>query len=56
MKFHYVRISLIREKDWYEIRDVLVPILIDIKFTKYEFYLQCAKYPNCHGTSMLELS
>ena len=27
MKFDYVRISLTREKYWYEIRDVLVPIL-----------------------------
>ena len=27
MKFDYVRISLIREIYWYEIRDVLVPIL-----------------------------
>ena len=27
MKFDYVRISFTREKYWYEIRDVLVPIL-----------------------------
>ena len=27
MKFDYVPISLTREKYWYEIRDVLVPIL-----------------------------
>ena len=27
MKFDYVRISLAHEKYWYEIRDVLVPIL-----------------------------
>ena len=27
MKFDYARISLTREKYWYEIRDVLVPIL-----------------------------
>ena len=27
MKFDYVRISITREKYWYEIRDVLVPIL-----------------------------
>ena len=27
MKFDYVRISLTREKYWYEIRDVLVPFL-----------------------------
>ena len=27
MKFDYVRISLTREKYWYEIRDVVVPIL-----------------------------
>ena len=27
MKFDYVRISLTREKYWYEIRDVLVQVL-----------------------------
>ena len=26
MKFDYVRIALTREKYWYEIRDVLIPI------------------------------
>ena len=38
MKFDYVRISLTREKYWYEIRDVLVPVLHGVKFTKCEIY------------------
>ena len=48
MKFDYVRISLTRGKYWYEIRDVLVPILQrckelvpilhGVKFTKCEIY------------------
>ena len=37
---HYVVISLIREKDWYDIRDILVPILIDVKF------------PKCHDSAL----
>ena len=38
MKFDYVRISLTLEKYWYEICDVLVPILHGVKFTKVEIY------------------
>ena len=34
----YVRISLTRVKYWNEIRDVLVPILHGVKFTKCELY------------------
>ena len=30
MKFDYVGISLTREKYWYEIRDVLVPVLHEL--------------------------
>ena len=37
-QFDYMRISLTREKYWYEIRDVLVPILHGVKFTKCEIY------------------
>ena len=43
MKFDYVRISLTGEKYWYEIRDVLVPILhalwgLDTNSSRREIY------------------
>ena len=44
IEFDYVRISLTREKYWYEIRDVLVPILhtvlgIGTNFSRREIYV-----------------
>ena len=48
MKFDYVRISLTREKYWYEIRDVLVPILHGVKFTKCEIYGSTKPQPPDH--------
>ena len=38
MKFDYVRISHTHRKYWYQIRDVLVPILHGVKYSKCEIY------------------
>ena len=46
MKFDNVRISLTSERYWYEIRDVLVPILHGVKFTK------CKIYDSTSGSTM----
>ena len=38
MNFENVRISLTRVRYWYEIRDILVPILHGVKLTNCEIY------------------
>ena len=48
IEFDYVRISLTREKYWYEIRDVLVPIIhtvLDLRSDKLSVQQNCPK--NC---------